>query len=122
MKKSVLFSLTFLIASTSFAGSTLGYLVEGSRGSTYYAGITIDRTDSAQLDMSSFSDAQEVQMLSCMDKRATHAIRVTTKLVEVEVPSNVRGRTTTFHDIKITGVDCVKAPGYITFWRGFWNH
>jgi len=116
MKKSVFFTLTFLVAASSFAGTTRGYLVQGSRGVTYYAGITDDQSDSAQLDIGSFTKAQVAKMNKCMDKRDTHAILVTTKLVAIDGPTGVP-----FHDVKITDLDCVKAPGYIHTWRAFWK-
>lgn len=124
MKKSLL-ALSLLCASApAFAlpTSSRGYIVV-NRGMSYYAGLTDDGND-IQLQLSHFSEEQQDTMFACIKKKDQYAVLVESREVlhrEPRMPSDAPGRDTVFHDVKITDVSCVRAPGFLAYWRSVFH-
>lgn len=104
-----------MVGTSAFAGTTRGYVVENNR-LQFYAGLDYDNSD-VQLTLGRFSKPQITTMMTCMKKRETHAIEMTSHEVKKRVPSGVPGRDTFFHDTVVDRVRCVSAPGFIYHWR-----
>ncbi len=116
--KRLLVLWVMLSASAAMAApsASRGYLAESRDGTLAYFGITDSQVD-VQLPLHYFSEEKVDSMNKCMEKRETHAI-----LVEMETRARrAPGMPSAFHEIVVTAVTCVKAPGFIHVWRRFFN-
>ena len=93
-----------------------GYIMK-NRNFTFYAGLMDDQNHTdIQTQLSHFTSAQVDVMQACMEKAETHAILVESEEVAVKVP-RPDGRMATVHEAKIINVECVRAPGFLKFWK-----
>lgn len=118
MQKWMLVLAVGVFSASSFAATTSrGYVTENNR-LKFFLGLTWGGGDD-QITLSQFSNSQVSTMMSCMGKKNTHAIEVTSHETEIKgVPiPDFPGKTTTVHGLSIDKVSCVKAPGYLQQWR-----
>ncbi len=122
MKKTLIIMAVSLGFSAFANAATRGYLYTDRRGEMYFDGLNDagEQGSGFQINfairMGSITQAQYKAMSDCMSKKTTHAIQVVENITPVSVPSDIRGRNTTFHSAKYV-VACVPAPGFLQVWR-----
>lgn len=97
----------------------MGYVNVDRRNRPYYVSVGIDKLElTSVLPINTFNKTQIKNMYTCMGKRETHAISVTSyPAIQTGIPTGIPGRTTTTHFPVFTNVRCVKADGFLRIWR-----
>lgn len=117
-------ALSFILTSVSEA-ALRGYLVE-TRSDLSFQGIADDGTDGGfsvtfMMGQGAISKAEYKMMTDCQKKKETHAILVESKTVRTVLPG-INGSRQPNIDLKWAyEIDCVKAPGFLNYWRKFYN-
>lgn len=119
------FIASFSLSAFAQMSSSRGYLYTGQKNILYYAGLIDSGTDvgfNLKYAAEQLGLTEELfnKMGQCMNRKETHAILVTqqAKKIEVILGNGQRGTSKVY---RVTAINCVKAPGFLNYWRKVFN-